>query len=133
MPDLFEDSPAFQQVEESIRKKVEREVAEKYRKFLAELEEAERQFLAVREEAERQFLAVSKEAERRMAVMHQQTAVAIVSERFPTLKRLAQVYLCLIKQVEPLQQAVLQLALAHDEQEAEDVLLSLHDEEDDEE
>lgn len=104
MFDIFRDSPTFQWMEESIHKKVKREFDEK-----------------------------QKKAEQQMVAIHQQTVLAIVSERFPRLKRLAKVQIRTLKQVELLQKVIPRLALARDEHDAEDVLFSLQAEEENEE
>ena len=103
MYELFEDSPAIQWIEESGRQK-ERKIAEQ--RVLEERRKAE-------------------EERKKMVATLRQAVVELVAQRFPTLKRLAKAQVRLLDQAERFPQVLLRLSLAHDLDEAQEVLLSL--------
>jgi hypothetical protein len=58
------------------------------------------------------------------------TVVELVAQRFPTLKRLAKAQVRALDQAEQFSQVLLRLSLARDFDEAQEVLLSLQEDED---
>jgi hypothetical protein len=80
--------------------------------------------------------AEQKKAERRLQekdksalATFQQMVIGLVSQRFPTLLRLAKAQMHLLKQPERFQEVILRLSLARDIDEAQDILYSFSENE----
>jgi hypothetical protein len=94
----------------------------------------EQQKLAEKKLLEQQKLAEKKLLEQRKKTVAtlRQNVVEIVSQRFPTLERLAKVQVRTLKEPELLQQVILHVSLAHDSDEAQDALFPVSEKEEDE-
>jgi hypothetical protein len=140
MFNFFKDSPALQWMQEDalqmamqkvrpqVKQEVEQEVRQEFQqKLLEEQKLAEKKLLEEQKLAEKKLL----EERKKSLTILRQNVVELVSQRFPKLKRLAQTQVRRVKEQEPLQQVMLPLSLAHDSDEAEEVLYSLSEKEDD--
>ena len=137
MFEIFKDSPALQWMEESVRQEEQRKADER---VLAEQKKAEQQLHAEQKKAEQQLHAEQKKAEQQLyaeqkkaMVTIQQMVVGLVSQRFPSLLRLAKTQVRLLKQPERFQDVILRISLARDVDEAQEVLFSLNEQEEEEE
>ena len=134
MYEFFKDSPALQWMEESgradERKKADQRILEERKKAaLEERKKANQRALEERKKANQRAL----EERKKTLITLKQTVIELVSQRFPTLKRLAKVQVQALKQPELFQQVFLRLSLANDVNEAQNVLLSLNENEEAEE
>ena len=103
MHDLFQDAPALKWMEESAREDERKKANQRM------LEERKKTLTAFR-----------------------QTVVALVAQRFPTLRRLATTQVRTLKQPERFQQVILRLSLAGNADEAQDALFALTEDNDEE-
>ena len=144
MFEIFKDSPALQWMEDSVReeerKKAQLQLQEERKKarqqLRAEQKKAEQQLHAEQKKAEQQLRAEQKKAERRLQekdkkalATFQQMVIGLVSQRFPTLLRLAKAQVHLLKQPERFQEVILRLSLARDIDEAQEILYSFNENE----
>ena len=121
MFEFFKDSPALQWMEESVRQEEQRK--------------ADQRVLEERKQANKQMAEERKktlEERKKTLITLRQTVVALVSQRFPTLKRLAKAQMRVFYQTEYFPQVMLRLSLARDIEEVQNVLLSLNENEDEE-
>lgn len=107
---------------EEERKNTEQKMLEERRKAEEERKNAEQKILEERRKAE-------EEHKKTLATLRQ-TVVALVAQRFPTLERLARAQVRLLDQTERFPQVLLHLSLARDFDEAQEVLLALHENDD---
>ncbi|HVU65548.1 MAG TPA: hypothetical protein VHD63_00395 [Ktedonobacteraceae bacterium] len=130
MFDIFQDAPAIQWIEESITEKLTKELTEKLTRELTEKfqKQTEQQLRAERQKAEQQ-LRTERQRTRSEQQKHlrglQHMAVEMVSQRFPSLTRLARAQAQVQKNPDSLQQAILKLGTVNTSEEAQDVLLAL--------
>ncbi len=140
MFDVFQDSPAFQWMEESIKEKLQKQTEQQLQaerqkaeqrlrverqkteqRLRLEQQKAERQLRAEQQKAERQLRA---EQQKHLAALQQMT-IELVSQRFPSLTRLVRAQVRVLKNPNPLQAAILKLATVSSAEEAQEVLLAL--------
>jgi hypothetical protein len=127
MFEVFEDSPAWKWMEESVRQRVrEEELKRAEQMTLEELKKAELEILAERQRVEMEILAERKKT----LAMLRQTVVELVAQRFPTLVRLAKAQVRPLDQIERFIQVILRLSQAQNSDEAQEVLLYLHEDDD---
>jgi hypothetical protein len=119
MFEFFKDSPALQWMEESVRQEEQRK--------------ADQRVLAERKQANKKMLEERKQADKKMLTTLRQTVVALVSQRFPTLQRLAKTQVRTLEQPGLFQELILRLSVARDIDEAQDVLFSLNEKEEEDE
>ena len=122
MFEIFKDSPALQWMEDSVREE-ERKKAQLL--VQEERKKAEQQLRAEQKKAEHRL----QEKDKKALATFQQMVVGLVSQRFPTLLRLAKAQVHLLKQPERFQEAILRLSLARDLDEAQDILYSFSENE----
>ena len=147
MFEFFKDSPAIQWIEEGgradERRKAEIQLQEARKQAALQLraaeQKAEKRLRTAQKKAEQQLHTEQKKAEQQLhteqkkaLVLSQQTIIELVSERFPTLLRVARVQVRLLKQQERCQRVILRLSLAHNVDEAQNVLASLSELDDEE-
>jgi hypothetical protein len=141
MFDIFQDAPAIQWIEESITEKLTKELTEKLTRELTEKfqKQTEQQLRAERQKTEQQLRAERQKAEQQLRTERQRTrseqqkhlrglqhmTVEMVSQRFPSLTRLARAQAQVQKNPDALQQAILKLGTVNTSEEAQDVLLAL--------
>ena len=123
MYELFKDAPAFQWMEESVRQEERKRAEQQMRE---ERQRAEQQMREERKRAEQQM----REERKQTLTTFRQTVLDLVSQRFPSLKRLAKAQMNMLDSTEQFSQVMLRLSLARDVEEAQDILLSLQEQED---
>jgi hypothetical protein len=142
MFDIFKDSSAFQWMEQTAREQAQQKAKQEVKQMRQEMEQ---QMLEERKQAEKklleerkQILEERKQAEKKLLEERKQILATLqknvgelVSQRFPTLERLAKMQVRRLKEPEPLQQLMLHLSLAHDSDEAQEILFSLGEKDED--
>jgi hypothetical protein len=130
MFEFFKDSPALQWMQEDALQMAMQKVTPKVKQQVEQ--EVRQEFQQKLLEERKKMLEEQKIVEKKILATLRQNVVELVSQRFPTLKRLAKTQVRGIQEPEPLQQAMLHLSLAHDSNEAQEVLLSLYEENEEE-
>ena len=151
MLDFFQDSPALKWMEEDVTKRVTERITEEVTARVTEevtacvteevtarvteevtarvTEEVTAQVTErVRREEQQRLLEERKKA----LAMLRQTVVELVAGRFPVHERLAKAQARVLRKPESFQPLILHLSLARSAEEAEDALLSLPEEEEEE-
>ena len=131
---LFEDSPAFKWMEEDATKRVTARVTEEVTARVTEQvrrEEYQRLLEERRRMQEEEHQRLLEERKKALMLLRQ-TVVELVARRFPAHTRLARAQVRVLRRPESFQPLILHLSLASSAEEAEDTLLSLPEEEEEE-
>lgn len=121
MLDFFKDSPAYAWMTEDAREEVRKETQQQIQQLEQQLQQQTLEVQQQKLEAQQQTLEVQQQALEKF----RQTVVALVTERFPALARLAKRQVHTTEDVNLLQQAILHCSLAQDMTEVEILLLDL--------
>jgi hypothetical protein len=113
--EVFAKSDLFQFMEQTANERAEQRVNQKYDQKLQE----------ERKIAEKKL----QEERKKTLLMFQKAVLGIVAQRFPTLQRLAKTQARRVKEPELFQQVMLDLSMAQNSDEAQDVLFSLTEKE----
>lgn len=131
MQELFRESPALQWMEESATKRVEARITERVTEQVRqeEREKAKQRLLKANQKTLEERKKAAEERKKMLAAFRQ-SAIELVSQRFPSLLWMAKAQVRLINQPDRFPQIMLRLAQARTIEETQQVLLSLDEDED---
>jgi hypothetical protein len=127
--EVFAKSDLFQVMEKAANERAQRWAEQKVQE---EHELAEKRVLEERKKVLEERKKIVEERKKIVAMLRQ-NVVELVSQRFPTLKRLAKMQVRKVQELESLRQVMLRLSLVSGSDEAENVLFALSEKEEEDE